>query len=50
MPLDEDGIVVEDDGDPYLDAEEALAADAAPVKVRLGFAAGQGTAAGLGGD
>ncbi|RZI62962.1 MAG: error-prone DNA polymerase [Rubrivivax sp.] len=37
LPLDEDGIVVEDDGDPFLDAEEALAADAAPVKVRLGL-------------
>ena len=37
LPLDEDGIVVEDDGDPSLDAEEALAADAAPVKVRLGL-------------
>ncbi|ANH68750.1 error-prone DNA polymerase [Mitsuaria sp. 7] len=37
LPLDEDGIVQEDDGDPYLDAEEALAADAAPVKVRLGL-------------
>lgn len=37
LPLDEDGIVVEDDGDPFLDAREALAADEAPVKVRLGL-------------
>jgi len=36
-PLDGDGIAMEDDGDPCLDAEEALAADAAPVKVRLGL-------------
>ncbi|WP_416761211.1 error-prone DNA polymerase [Roseateles sp. So40a] len=37
LPPDKDGIVVEDDGDPFLDADEALAADAAPVKVRLGL-------------
>ena len=37
LPLDEDGIVMEDDGDPCLDTQEALAADAAPVQVRLGL-------------
>ena len=36
-PLDHDGIAQDEDGDPYLESDEALAIDAAPVAVRLGL-------------
>ena len=36
-PRDADGIGLDEDGDPLLESDDALAADAAPVKVRLGL-------------
>ena len=36
-PLDADGIAEDEAGDPCLESDEALAIDAAPVKVRLGL-------------
>ena len=36
-PLDQDGIAQDEDGDPYLESDEALAIDAASVAVRLGL-------------
>lgn len=35
--LDEDGIAQDEEGDPYLESDEALAIDAGPVAVRLGL-------------